>query len=339
MRLAKIAVCLLALLPVSAVAQDQSSSQSAPAASAPSQNAAKTIRVGGSVMQAQLLKMVQPVYPDAVKEAHISGTVVLHATVGTDGKIEDLNVITGPPLLVQPAVEAVRQWEYKPVLLNGQAVRVDTAISVVFTLGGDSGEQAGQSSSAGQTPAAPNSLSTQDSQAGNSSSSGAIDPKFKSDLDQLLDVMKYQEKATAGMNAMIPAVRKQLETAFPSTPNKEKILDRFFEELLDLAKTDEFKSTIENVYAKYLTDDDVKAMIVFYKTPAGQHFNEFGSKIILESEQVGEAMGRAHALDIMKDLCKEYPELQGEAAFCPASTKKESSLVAPPGEITPAARP
>jgi TonB family protein len=339
MRLPICAICLFAVLPASAFAQDQSSSQGSPAATSQSQNATKTLRVGGNVMQAQISKMVQPVYPNVAKEAHISGTVVLHATVGTDGKIEDLKVISGPPLLLQAAMDAVRQWEYKPVLLNGEPVRVDTTISVVFTLGSDSAEQADQSSGAAQPPATPNSSSAQEPQPGSSTPPGAIDPQLKGDLDKLLEVMHYEEKATAGMNGMIPTVRKQLEAAFPPTPNREKILDRFFEELLGLAKTEEFKGAIENVYAKYLTDDDVKAMVEFYKSPAGQHYNDFSTKIILESEKVGETMGQTHALDILKDLCKEYPELQGEAKFCPASTKKESSLLKPLGESSPAARP
>lgn len=365
MRLPIIAMCLFVLLPTSAVSQDQNANQGSPGqSSAPSRKPLR-IRIGGDVMQAKLVKEVDPRYPQEAEDANVTGTVVLHAIIGTNGKIQDLKLMTGPPMLIQPAMNAVRQWEYAPVLLNGEPVEVETVISVRFCMecgatppssSGASESPSGSTSSsssssaktagvestqagAAQTPAASGCFSAQETQAGSPSSSGAIDPQLKSDLDELLAVMHYEEKATAGMNAMIPSVRKQLEDAFPPTPNKEKILDRFFEELTDLAKTDEFKGAIENVYAKYLTDDDVKAMIAFYKTPAGQHYNDFGSKIILESEQVGEAMGRAHALDIMKDLCKEYPELQGEAAFCPASTKKESSLVAPPGEITPAARP
>jgi TonB family protein len=89
-------------------------------------------RVGSNVVQAALVKMVPPVYPDAAKAAHISGTVVLHAIIGPDGKVTDLRYVAGPPLLMNSAMEAVRQWEYKPVLLNGEPVRVDTTVSVVF---------------------------------------------------------------------------------------------------------------------------------------------------------------------------------------------------------------
>jgi periplasmic protein TonB len=94
------------------------------------------LRVGGSVMQASLIRQPMPVYPQIAKTAHISGTVVLHAIIGADGTVQDLQYISGPPLLMRAAMDAVRQWRYKPTLLNGEPTAVDTTVSVVFTLGG-----------------------------------------------------------------------------------------------------------------------------------------------------------------------------------------------------------
>jgi protein TonB len=88
------------------------------------------------VAAANLIRQVQPVYPAIAKTAHISGTVVLHAVISKDGTIQELTYISGPPLLMKNAMDAVRQWRYKPTLLNGEPVDVDTTISVVFTLGG-----------------------------------------------------------------------------------------------------------------------------------------------------------------------------------------------------------
>ncbi len=96
----------------------------------------KSIRVGGNVAQANLIRQVTPVYPAIAKTAHISGTVLLHAIIGKDGTVQDLQYVSGPPLLMRSAMDAVRQWRYKPTLLNGEPVDVDTTISVVFTLGG-----------------------------------------------------------------------------------------------------------------------------------------------------------------------------------------------------------
>jgi protein TonB len=96
----------------------------------------KPLRVGGNVAAANLVRQVTPVYPQIAKTAHVSGTVVLHAIISKDGSIEELTYVSGPPLLMKAAMDAVHQWRYKPTMLNGEPVDVDTTISVVFTLGG-----------------------------------------------------------------------------------------------------------------------------------------------------------------------------------------------------------
>jgi periplasmic protein TonB len=94
------------------------------------------IKVGGQVQQANLIRQVMPVYPPIARTAHISGTVILHAIIAKDGSIQELQYVSGPPLLMRAAMDAVREWRYRPTLLNGEPVEVDTTISVVFTLGG-----------------------------------------------------------------------------------------------------------------------------------------------------------------------------------------------------------
>jgi len=92
------------------------------------------IRVGGNVQAANLINQVRPVYPPLAKQARISGTVELSAIIGKDGRVQDLKVVRGHPLLVQAALDAVKQWVYKPTLLNGEPVEVSTTIDVNFTL-------------------------------------------------------------------------------------------------------------------------------------------------------------------------------------------------------------
>jgi protein TonB len=94
------------------------------------------IRVGGNVQAAKLIRQPLPVYPQIAKTAHISGTVILHAIIAKDGTVQEVQYISGPPLLMRSAMDAVKQWRYQPTTLNGEAVEVDTTISVVFTLGG-----------------------------------------------------------------------------------------------------------------------------------------------------------------------------------------------------------
>jgi periplasmic protein TonB len=92
------------------------------------------IRQGGSVQAALLINRVQPVYPPLARQTRISGTVRLHAIISKSGSVESLEVLSGHPLLVRAAMDAVQQWKYKPTLLNGEPVEVDTTIDVIFSL-------------------------------------------------------------------------------------------------------------------------------------------------------------------------------------------------------------
>jgi protein TonB len=95
----------------------------------------KRIRQGGMVEAAKLISRPEPIYPDLARQAGIQGDVVLHAIIGTDGRILELRVVTGSPLLVRAAVDAVQQWRYRPTLLDGEPVEVETTITVTFILG------------------------------------------------------------------------------------------------------------------------------------------------------------------------------------------------------------
>ncbi len=92
------------------------------------------IRAGGNVLAANLLNKVEPVYPPLAAQARIQGTVRFNVTIGEDGHIKDIQLESGHPLLVPAAQEAVRQWTYRPTLLNGEPVEVLTRIDVPFTL-------------------------------------------------------------------------------------------------------------------------------------------------------------------------------------------------------------
>jgi len=94
----------------------------------------KRVMVGGNVQAARLVNKVQPLYPPLARQTRISGTVKLHAIIGKDGSVQQLQMVSGHPLLVQAALDAVRQWRYQPTLLNGEPVEVDTEIDVIFSL-------------------------------------------------------------------------------------------------------------------------------------------------------------------------------------------------------------
>ena len=92
------------------------------------------ITIGGNVQESKLVNRTPPVYPPLALEARLSGVVHLQAIIGKDGRVLDVKLIGGHPLLVAAAIEAVKQWVYQPTLLNGNPVEVATQIDVNFTL-------------------------------------------------------------------------------------------------------------------------------------------------------------------------------------------------------------
>ena len=94
------------------------------------------VRVSQGVTQGLLIRKVQPTYPPLARQARIQGAVLLQAEISKDGTIQNLRLISGHPMLTSAAIEAVKQWRYKPYILNGEPVEVETQITVNFTLSG-----------------------------------------------------------------------------------------------------------------------------------------------------------------------------------------------------------
>jgi protein TonB len=90
--------------------------------------------VGGAVAESKLVQKVLPIYPRLAKSARVDGVVEFSAVINKEGRIENLRLVRGHPLLVNAAREAVSQWRYQPTLLNGQPVEVITNITVHFRL-------------------------------------------------------------------------------------------------------------------------------------------------------------------------------------------------------------
>ena len=121
----ELAAITLAPLPVPAAT---------PPRAAPRGQEGGPVRISGGVMASQVLTRVNPTYPPEAKAKRISGTVVLSATIGSDGMVQDLSVISGPAALEEAALNAVKQWTYRPYVLNGNPVEVRTTVTVNFSL-------------------------------------------------------------------------------------------------------------------------------------------------------------------------------------------------------------
>jgi hypothetical protein len=295
-------LCFLLCAP-RAVAQDAGKPADPPVPSEVPKPMPSKIRVGANVMEASLIHQVQPVYPQIAKAAHISGTVVLHAIVAKDGTIQHLDFVSGPPLLMKSAMDAVGQWVYKPTLLNGDPVEVDTTISVIFQLGGTPRQES-------QTP--------------------PIDPQLKADLQRMVELSHMKDRLPQMMNAIFESLTPALRQSLPPTQQREKILEDYKQKLSNLLTGDEFTDELVVTYAKYLTDEDVQGIIQFYGTPAGQHLLEVTPKMATEFMGIGQRLAARHIPDIIRQLCKEYPELQGDAKFCPSDPSEKRSLLLHP---------
>jgi protein TonB len=92
------------------------------------------VRISGGVTKGMLIHREEPTYPTLARAARVQGDVVLSAIIDTNGQITNLQLVSGHPMLVPAALAAVKQWRYKPYLLNGQPVEVETTITVIFTL-------------------------------------------------------------------------------------------------------------------------------------------------------------------------------------------------------------
>ena len=322
-RIATFIVLLAALFAPALRAQD-SGSQSVPPPPAPSAPISR-IRVGGNVMAAGILHQVMPVYPPIAKQKGVSGTVVLHAIVGKDGTVRDLQYMSGPPLLMKSALDAVKQWVYKPTKLNGELVEVDTTISVVYTLGNPP-PPADSSTTPAPAPAPTDTNAKSD-----------IDPQLKADILHLVEISRLREREIEILRSFFESMRPMLLQTIPPTPSREKIVDAYGEKLASLLSSQEFMDRVVEIYAKYFTDEDIKAVTQFYQTPAGEHLLEATPKMAPELMVVGQRLAQDNVESILKQLCREYPELQGVAKFCPESPVKKSLLLGP--AHPPATRP
>jgi TonB family protein len=137
-KLAPIAILIISVASggVAGEFQEQSSPLSAQQQPPKQQQAPQRVRVSAGVAEKLLVKRVNPDYPKDLRKQRIQGMVALGVRISKDGDVIDVKLVSGEPALAQLAINAVKQWKYKPFLLNGQAVEVETQVLVNFTLAG-----------------------------------------------------------------------------------------------------------------------------------------------------------------------------------------------------------
>jgi len=104
--------------------------------SGPPQDTSKPIRISGGVLAGANLTRVLPKFPEEARARHINGTVVFHVIIGKDGKVKEITALSGPQILIPNYTDAVRQWIYRPIEINGVPVEVDTTITLNMQING-----------------------------------------------------------------------------------------------------------------------------------------------------------------------------------------------------------
>ena len=92
------------------------------------------VRVGGRVKEPRLIRRIDPVYPPLARQTHMQGVVIIEAVLDEQGNVEEMKVVSGPPLLIQAALDAVKRWKYEPTYLNEQPVAVQLNVTVTFRM-------------------------------------------------------------------------------------------------------------------------------------------------------------------------------------------------------------
>ena len=307
------ALCLPTLLPAQQSTPPDCDNPSSPQEEhAPSAAALiPRMKIEGELMAKDLLHKVPPEYPAEALAAKISGTVVFHAILATDGSVKDVQVVSGPPQLVDAATNAVKQWKYRTFTLNGQPAEIETTIPVVFNLADPTG------------------------------TGKIIDPQLRADILHLYQSMRGFDAAEQTFEDEFSQLRLKLVEASPSPgPNQQKIMEAYARGFFTTIRIPDFVDGIVAIYAKHFTDEEIKAIDQFYQTPAGQRFALESPDVNAENTAFGRKFATDHIPGVLNELCEEFPELQSHEKLCPsAATGGQSRLTTPSHPNLPSSNP
>jgi len=284
--------CLLAITLLATCVRAQEAT-SRPAATSQSENH-KDAKVHGSskVKPAKLILIIPPIYPPQALAAGGPDKAVVKGVIAKDGTIQSLENVGGADSpFVTDVIAAVSKWRFTPQLAKGRPVE-EQAYFAIFYIRDDYQNSASQGLD--------------------------ISPQFRADAMQLLETIHFRDAiARMAMETFAPA-GEQIPSLFPGTPNKDKIIDAYRTKLMTVIQSELFADWAVNVYAKYLSDDDLKSATKFYASPAGQRLSVAELALPNDLRQTAFTLIRNFIPQIVSELCEEYPEMQPRSLYCPA---------------------
>lgn len=267
------------------------------------------VTINGNTMAARAVAIVPPVYPKELQAARVSGTVILRAVIAKDGSVKDLTPLSGPQQLWAVATDAVKHWRYQPTVVEGVPVEVSTTISINFTPGQPPRYEQ-QGAAMPQTAA-------------------ALDPRFRADILRLIEATHLKDTMRDYGRQMMETMRPSIEDSLPETVNRKQIMREVESKMIAALQSDAATDQVIMVYAKYLSDEDVKGAAAFYESPAGQRFNSVSTQMEDDLSQSGEVFAMQNLDLILKGLCASHPELRGKADFCHEDSHQHSAFLSP----------
>jgi TonB family protein len=281
-------LCLSTILALalSGAAVSTSAQQTTPPAATQPQ---RFIAVSAGVAAARRISGNSPEYPAIAKAAKVQGTVVLYAEISKDGTIQNLRVISGPPMLQSAALDAVRTWTYKPYLLNGEPVAVRTQINIVFNLApSESAAAPGAHDLNGQQISVQNLPVVPSDQIPPSPPAHPVTAEQVHELLQLTGALQIMKQM---MDAMMPAIRQQMPPYMP-----DDVLTDFQKSFVGANLED----AITRVYQQHVSTEDAAAAIAFYKTPAGQRMMSVQPTLEKELQEEGRQLAVQTMMEVLE---------------------------------------
>jgi TonB family protein len=245
-----------------------------------------------------------PVYPQTAIDQRVEGDVILHLIINGDGTVKESSALSGPALLIQSAIEAVRQWQYLPVSFNGTPLEMDTTVTVNYVLG----------------PPPRVTVNNQPLSAFSPEESGlrrqlrpslaTVDADTAADIRRLLELTGMRNVVTAFFGSHLLGIRAQLFKDLPASVDREKVVNRFQDELQKRIASGQVLDAVIPIYAKHFTHEEIKSFLAFYESPAGRRYAQEASSLMWEVNDAGAPYWMDTVLpEIFKRMADEYPEL------------------------------
>ena len=240
----------------------------------------RPIRVPGGEQAAKLISKVEPKYPPLAKMARIQGSVQLEVVISRGGAIKDLKVISGHPLLVKAALDAVQRWRYQPTLVHGEPGEVITDIQVFFLL-----------------ERSPVSAEPQ------------IDPAKEGDIRRILELTGTEKTYSSIAPQLGKTLGEALEKKLPPGGRSRQIVETFVQKYTQRMLS-ETVSLLIQFYDKNFTHEEIKGLVQFYRSPLGRKMIQASSQLVQDIMRSSEQFGAQLTMEILSEMEKDYPELK-----------------------------